>query len=134
MLERNASLQTLDISRNALGFHSVHRLRCCGAAHRVDMRVDGNYVFEEILNSLTHGLGFIASIVGMMLLMSAATAPGATPYHFWSCLLFSLCLTVLYISSTLYHSFFMLPYAKDILMVRWSPLWNTKQKTLERDV
>ena len=27
MLERNASLQTLDISRNALGFHSVHRLR-----------------------------------------------------------------------------------------------------------
>ena len=87
------------------------------------MRVDGNYVFEEILNSLTHGLGFIFSVVGMILLMSAAAAPGATVYHFWSCLLFSLCLTILYLSSTLYHSFFMLPYAKDILQVRlasWS--------------
>lgn len=82
------------------------------------MRVDGNYVFEEILNSLTHGLGFIFSVVGMILLMSAAAAPGATVYHFWSCLLFSLCLTILYLSSTLYHSFFMLPYAKDILQVR----------------
>lgn len=55
----------------------------------------------------------------MTLLMTAAAAPGATPYHFWSCLLYSLCLTILYISSTLYHSFFMLPYAKDILQVRF---------------
>lgn len=120
MLEHNTSLKALDISRNVLGFHSIHRLQCCGAAHRVSMRVDGNYVFEEILNSLTHGLGFILSIVGMMLLMSAAAAPGTTPHHFWSCLIFSLCLTILYLSSTLYHSFFMLPYAKDILQVRFS--------------
>lgn len=97
--------------------HNPPLPQCCGHAHRVEMRVDGNYVFEEILNSLTHGLGFIASIVGMILLMSAAAEPGTTPYHFWSCLLFSLCLTILYLSSTLYHSFFMLPYAKDILQV-----------------
>ena len=29
MLERNTSLKSLDISRNALGFHSVHRLQVC---------------------------------------------------------------------------------------------------------
>lgn len=77
----------------------------------------GNYVFEEILNSLTHGLGFIASVVGTLLLMSAASAPGTTPYHWWSCLLFSLSLMMLYISSSLYHSFFMLPHAKDVLQI-----------------
>ncbi len=74
-------------------------------------------MFEEILNSLTHGLGFIASVVGTILLMSAASAQGTTPYHFWSCMIFSLSLMVLYLSSSLYHSFFMLPPAKDILMV-----------------
>lgn len=63
----------------------------------------GNYVFEEIMNSLTHGLGFIASVVGTILLMSAAAAPGTSPYHFWSCMIFSLSLMVLYLSSTLYH-------------------------------
>ena len=79
--------------------------------------ISGNYVFEEILNSLTHGLGFIASVVGTLLLMSAASAPGTTPYHWWSCLLFSLSLMILYISSSLYHSMFMLPHAKDVLQV-----------------
>lgn len=65
----------------------------------------GNFVFEEILNSLTHGLGFIASVVGTILLMSRAAEPGTSPYHFWSCMIFSLCLMILYLSSTLYHRY-----------------------------
>jgi hemolysin III len=63
----------------------------------------GNYVFEEIMNSLTHGLGFVASVVGTIQLMSVAAGPGTTPYHFWSCMIFSLSLMILYLSSTLYH-------------------------------
>lgn len=66
----------------------------------------GNFVFEEILNSLTHGLGFIASVVGTILLMSRAAEPGTSPYHFWSCMIFSLCLMILYLSSTLYHRYY----------------------------
>lgn len=63
----------------------------------------GNYVFEEIMNSLTHGIGFIASVVGTILLMTKASIPEASPYHFWSCTIFCCCLMLLYLSSTLYH-------------------------------
>lgn len=55
------------------------------------------------MNSLTHGLGFIASVIGTTLLMTQASKPEAGPYHFWSCAIFSFCLMMLYLSSTLYH-------------------------------
>lgn len=41
MLEKNQVIRHLDISRNALGFHSINSLQCCGAARRVAMRVEG---------------------------------------------------------------------------------------------
>lgn len=34
------------------------------------MQTNGNFVFEEILNSLSHGLAFLASVVGANLLIS----------------------------------------------------------------
>ena len=41
MLGRNSSLKSLDISRNALGFHSINTLQCCCAAKRLTMNVEG---------------------------------------------------------------------------------------------
>ena len=117
MLNVNETLKSINISRNSLGFKSIKTLRCCCAHRDLDLRVEGNYVFEEVMNSLTHGLGFVASVIGTILLMNEASLPEASPYHFWSCFIFSLSLMFLYLSSTLYHSFFMLPDAKDILQV-----------------
>ena len=34
------------------------------------VQTNGNFVFEEILNSLSHGLAFLASVVGANLLIS----------------------------------------------------------------
>ena len=37
------------------------------------VQTNGNFVFEEILNSLSHGLAFLASVVGANLLISQVT-------------------------------------------------------------
>ncbi|CAN0446578.1 unnamed protein product, partial [Phaeothamnion confervicola] len=120
-LDANETLSVLDISRNALGFSSVRSLQHkfqsgprrgrCGCC----IKLDGNYVFEEILNAMSHGLGFLASVVGAILLMSEATAPGKTQRHFWGCAIFSASLMLLYLASTLFHSLFMIPHASRVL-------------------
>jgi hypothetical protein len=114
-LMENKGLQCLDLSSNMLGFQSIHALQCSCA--RIHMKIDGNYVFEEILNSVSHGVGFLLSVVAAILLMSEAAELHMTDYHFWACLLFSFSLMFLFMSSTLYHSFFMLPKAFRILQI-----------------
>eukprot|EP00611_Tribonema_gayanum_P010173 TRINITY_DN2009_c0_g1_i2.p1 TRINITY_DN2009_c0_g1~~TRINITY_DN2009_c0_g1_i2.p1 ORF type:complete len:408 (+),score=182.07 TRINITY_DN2009_c0_g1_i2:108-1226(+) len=117
----NETLQHLDVSRNALGFRSINALqqkclhRRCGCA--ITVHADGNYVFEEVLNSLSHALGFIMSIIGTILLMSEASGPERSPVQFWACAVFSTSLMILYLSSTLFHSFFMIPHVAYILQI-----------------
>ncbi|CAM9448778.1 unnamed protein product, partial [Heterosigma akashiwo] len=122
VLEVNPRLKVVDISCNALSFQAVRSLETSPMQHLsarhggcCKLRVDGNYVFEEILNALTHGIGFLMAIGQTVLLMSEATSPGRTPYHYYSCLLFCIGLIGLFLSSTLYHSLFMLPNTLVIL-------------------
>lgn len=121
-LDETSTLVDLDVSRNALGYRSIRALQhkcshrksgCCA----IRVNVAGNYVFEEILNSLTHAIGFVLSLIGTILLMSEASGPEKTLYHFWGCLIFSTSLMVLYLSSTLFHSFFMIPHVSYILQI-----------------
>jgi hemolysin III len=59
---------------------------------------------EEVLNSLTHGIGAALSIVGMTLLLAFAGLDA----DFWkltSFAIYGVSLTLLYLSSTLYHGF-----------------------------
>jgi hypothetical protein len=77
-LEENVTIESIDLSRNALGFQSIQALQqqCCvvgdpttrGLRRRrerpVHMNTMGNYAFEEILNAITHGVGFLFSIMG----------------------------------------------------------------------
>lgn len=128
-LEENVTLLNIDLSRNALGFQSINALQqqCCvgGVGNRsrpLMMSTMGNYVFEEILNSVTHGVGFLLSIVGAIMLMSEATDTYntgglGTDYHFWACALFSFSLSFLFMCSCLFHSFFMLPQASYVLQI-----------------
>jgi hypothetical protein len=112
-LEANKSIQYIDLSRNALGFNAINSVLCACKSRSLMVLTNGNYVFEEILNSVSHGLAFLFSVVGAFILMSEALDGGRTDYHFWACLLYSFALLFLFLSSCLYHSFFMSPASKS---------------------
>jgi hemolysin III len=61
-------------------------------------------VGEEIFNSLTHGLGILLSIAGLVILLVYASARGNL-LHIAAYSIFGSSLIVLYLCSTLYHSF-----------------------------
>ncbi len=108
---RNTSIRELDLSRNALGFQSISSVLCVCNPRKISVATSGNYVFEEILNSVSHGLAFLGSVIGANILISEA-ADQYTNYHFWACVLYSFALMFLFLSSCLFHSFFMLPTSK----------------------
>jgi hemolysin III len=58
---------------------------------------------EERLNRITHGIGGLASCVGLIFLVIAAAQTG-DPYRIVSVAIFGTCLTAFYVVSTLYHS------------------------------
>jgi hemolysin III len=58
---------------------------------------------EEIANSVSHGVGAVLSIAGLVLLTIRAAAVGGTR-HIVCCAIFGASAILLYISSTLYHS------------------------------
>ena len=59
---------------------------------------------EELANRLTHGLGVVFSIAGLVLMVVFATLHGDA-WHVVSTAIFGGTLVLLYASSTLYHSF-----------------------------
>ena len=89
-----------------------------------EILIEGNYAFEEILNSTSHGIAFLFSCLGCIILMSEAMADshgkekfvGEGP-RFWACAIYSFSLMFLFLSSSLYHSFFMLPTASRVLQI-----------------
>lgn len=57
----------------------------------------------ELANGITHGVGFLLSQIGLIVLVSlAATRGGAR--HVVSCVIYGTTLVLLYLASTLYHS------------------------------
>ena len=59
---------------------------------------------EEIFNSITHGIGTVLSIVALVFLVILASVKGDI-WHLVSFSIFGSTLVLLYLSSTLYHSF-----------------------------
>ncbi|MFC0045920.1 PAQR family membrane homeostasis protein TrhA [Metabacillus iocasae] len=59
---------------------------------------------EEIANAITHGIGVVLSIVGLTLLIVFASLDG-TPWHVVSFTIYGITMVLLYVSSTLVHSF-----------------------------
>jgi hemolysin III len=68
---------------------------------------------EEIANSVTHGVGVLLSIVGLVVLVNLAARHGNV-WHIVSSSIFGTTLTMLYLTSTLYHSI-TTPRAKKVL-------------------
>ncbi len=59
--------------------------------------------WEEVANSITHGIGVLLSVVGLILLIIVASLYG-NAWHIVSFSIFGTALVVLYSASTLYHS------------------------------
>jgi len=59
---------------------------------------------EEAAHALTHGLGFVASLVGLVVLLVAASTRGDA-WHVVGCGVFGATLVLLYAASTLYHGY-----------------------------
>jgi len=70
---------------------------------------------EEIANSVTHGVGLVAAIVGLVVLVTFAAMRG-TAWHVVGCTIYGSTLVLLYAASTLYHSI-PNPRAKRLLRV-----------------
>lgn len=82
----------------------------------VALDLTGRYTLrEEIANSVTHGLGAVLSIVGLVVLTTLAIRYGDA-WHIVSCAIFGSTLILLYTASTLYHSI-PHPGAKKILRI-----------------
>lgn len=68
---------------------------------------------EEIANSITHGIGALLAVAGLIVLISVAVNHGNV-WHIVSNSIFGTTMILLYLASTLYHSI-SLPRAKRVL-------------------
>jgi len=70
---------------------------------------------HELANSLTHGVSALLSIAGLAVLVSLAARRG-NAWHVVSCSIYGATLVLLFLASTLYHSF-TAPQVKRVLRV-----------------
>ncbi|MFC2082308.1 hemolysin III family protein [Bacteroidota bacterium] len=70
---------------------------------------------EEIANSITHGMGAVLSVVGLVVLLVLASQQGSL-VHIISFIIYGSSLIILYLASTLYHSIPQ-PSAKKIFKI-----------------
>jgi hemolysin III len=106
---KECGLQFVDLSANTIGFRGClvieQALANRGEEDRcLEVDLEGNHVFQEIMNGVTHGLGIVLAIMGSILLMRKAH--GRSMVHVLASLVYSVSLLLLYTSSTLFHSFF----------------------------
>ncbi|GMH64633.1 hypothetical protein TrST_g10096 [Triparma strigata] len=110
-----SKIEDIDLSLNGMGHWGISVLaeslrdRQLKGGKRMLIDVDGNQVFQEVMNSVTHGLGIILCVVGTILMSRKAVHSQRL-----LCGVYSASLLTLYFSSTLYHSFFALKRTKKI--------------------
>ena len=70
---------------------------------------------EEIVHSITHGIGTVLAVAGLIILIVHATSSGSAR-HILSCSVFGASLILLYTASTLYHGI-QRPTLKKVLRI-----------------
>ncbi len=68
------------------------------------LRMPGYSLAEEIANSISHGLGCLFGIVGLVLLLTQAIEMGAGATAITSYSLYGGSMILLFLASTLYHA------------------------------
>lgn len=65
-----------------------------------------NDILIEVFNAITHGVGTLLSVIGLVLLVNkAVTTPDSSVSEMISYIIYGSSLVILFLSSTLYHSF-----------------------------
>lgn len=110
-------LREVDLSVNGIGFKGSITIEEMLIEREKDgipinIDLDGNLVIQEIMNGVTHGLGIILCILGMILMSKRVRGQGLNKEI--ACGVYSASLMILYLSSTLFHSFFALKYTRFI--------------------
>lgn len=68
--------------------------------------VTRNDILIEVFNAITHGIGALLSVIGLILLVQKAiTTPGFSVSELVSYIIYGSSMVILFLSSTLYHSF-----------------------------
>ncbi len=68
------------------------------------MSKDQYDVKEEVANTITHALGMVLAIVGLVLLLNKSLALGADPLTITSMMVYGSSMIILFLASTLYHA------------------------------
>jgi len=120
-----SGLEKVDLSANRIGFTACFEIEKVLKERMVKeggtstslpvIDLEGNMVFQEVMNCVTHGLGILLGTVGTRVLMQQVQ--DLPPHYIISCAIYSASLIVLYTSSTLFHSFFALKRTKFIFQV-----------------
>jgi hemolysin III len=116
------SLTFVDLEDNMLSFEGVTLLQKATADRNehnkakglpsLYVEIESNFVIEEIFNSITHGIGVLLALFGVLVLcIEARTLSWGQQSSLW---MYSFSLLFLYTMSTLYHSFFKLGITKII--------------------
>ena len=102
-----------DSPKHAAAASPPHSKRGCCGSYEID--VEGNFVVEEVWNSVLHGIGAILAIIGTFDLTNKAK--GQTEKIWWACLVYGLSGTCLFTASTLYHSSFLHERARRVFQM-----------------
>jgi len=114
ILRESTTLDKLDVSFNAIGWGVTKMMKrdmCCQ-----NISTDGNYVLEEIYNAVSHGLGLIFSLIagGLLIHVTHQRGSGRLIFGVW---IYSVSLWMVFSSSMMYHSLFMLRRSQMVLQV-----------------
>ncbi|CAD7965170.1 unnamed protein product [Amoebophrya sp. A25] len=100
-------IEKVDVTFCGIGATYTHILTQLGKKHpkKPEVRTEGNTATEEIWSAITHGLGLLWSIIaGIYMTIHVRDNP---THHVLGCLTYSVCKFLLFLFSTLYHSFFL---------------------------
>jgi hypothetical protein len=130
LLNKATAVEFLDLSLNVMGMGGMGAINDALLKRQtlklppIEVDLQGNAVTEEVMNAVTHGLGFVLCIVGTVFMGMKTAERGMTEpdglvpaKHKWCISIYCISLCVLYISSTLYHSFFALTNTRKIFAI-----------------
>jgi len=97
------SLSTLDLQNNFIKYAECHSLYKHAEEQGIELLLQGNRVMDEVLNAVTHGSGFVLSVLGSVYMFWAVEEKPS--YYLHGVIPYCLSMNVLFLSSCLYHSF-----------------------------
>lgn len=78
-----------------------------------NLSFDIKSIHEEVANMISHGIGLLLMVISSPFLLYKAYQSDVK-YAFLSCLIYSICATMVYTSSTLYHSAYKLSLRRNL--------------------